>query len=34
MSDNPVEPDSLNQLGIDTVIVAGADMQDGCSARG
>jgi glutamine synthetase len=27
MSDNPLEPDSLNHVGIDTVIVAGSDMQ-------
>ena len=27
MSDNPPEPDTLDQLGIATVIVAGADMQ-------
>jgi hypothetical protein len=27
MSDNPLEPDSLDRPGIDTVIVACADMQ-------
>jgi hypothetical protein len=34
MSDNPLEPDILDRLGIDTVIVAGADMQGRLFGKG